>query len=144
MHKNDFHNKIKQKFYNTLFGLKENIPIIVGVLLLISMIKYSPLIKFLQWLNDNFFSVVFSDIIWSIAAWNPINSYIITSQLWDFNWKIVFITTFLIARVTVGFLQIPAEVYFFGKKFTFVRNLVSFVIAIVAWYVVAYLFNFIT
>jgi hypothetical protein len=42
----------------------------------------------------------------------------------------------LVARITVGFLQIPAEVYFFWKKFAFLRNLISFLFAILAGLIV--------
>jgi len=127
---------LKQKFFNTLFGLKENIPIIIGVLLLISMVKYTILFSYLQNLKDDIFSVFIADIIGSIAAWNPINSYIIADQIWDLQDKIIVITTFLIARVTVWFLQIPAEIYFFWKRFAILRNLVSFVFAVLAGVIV--------
>ena len=127
---------LKQKFLNTFFGFKENIPIIIGVLLLISMIKYTPIFSYLQNLKDDIFSVFIADIIWSIAAWNPINSYILADQIWNLEDKIIVITTFLVAWVTVWFLQIPAEVYFFWKRFAIVRNLVNFVFAVLAGIIV--------
>ncbi len=127
---------IKQNLINIFYWLKENIPIIVGVLLLISMVKYSPIFNCLQNLKDNFFSVIIADFVGSIAAWNPINSYIIASQIWNLQEKIIVITTFLVAWVTVWFLQIPAEIYFFWRKFAILRNLVSFVFAILAGLIV--------
>jgi hypothetical protein len=42
----------------------------------------------------------------------------------------------LISWVTVGIIQIPAESYFFGKKFTITRNIISFVFAILGAYLV--------
>ena len=134
-------NKFKNKLLNTLVWLKENIPIIIGVLLLTSIMKYTPIFSYLQNLKDNFFSVFIADIIWSIATWNPINSRIITSQIWTLDKKIIVITTFLVARITVGFIQIPAEIYFFKKKFAILRNLISFIFAILAGIITYFLFN---
>lgn len=133
---------IKQKFLNTILWLKENIPIIIGVLLLISMLKYTPIFSYLQNLKDDFWSVLISDFIWSISAWNPINSYIIASQIWNLQDKIIVITTFLVAWITVWFLQIPAEIYFFGKKFAILRNLLSFIFSILAALLVYLFFRF--
>ena len=132
MPKNDPNYTLKQKLNNTLSGLKENIPIIIGVLLLVSMVKYTPFFSYLQNLKNNVFSVFIADVIGSISAWNPINSRIIASQIGDLQDKVVVITTFLIARVTVWFLQIPAEIYFFGKRFAILRNFISFIFAVLA------------
>jgi hypothetical protein len=54
---------LKQKFYQTFFGFKENVSIIIGVLLLISMIKYSHFFVYLKNLKDDFFSVLIADVI---------------------------------------------------------------------------------
>lgn len=132
---------LKQKFYQTFFGFKENVSIIIGVLLLISMIKYSHFFVYLKNLKDDFFSVIIADMVWSISAWNPINSYIIASQIWNLQDKIIIISTFLIAWVTVGFVQIPAEIYFFWKKFALTRNLVSFIFAILASVMIYFLYK---
>ena len=128
--------QIKAKLLNTFLWFKENIPIILWVVLLVSLVKFSPFFGYLKNLKDNLFSVVFADIIWSIAIWNPINSYIIAWYIWNIDEKLITITTFLIAWITVGFVQLPAEIYFFWKKFVIVRNLVSFIFAIICWIIV--------
>jgi len=132
---------LKNKIFKTILGLKANIPMILWVLLLISMVKFSSLFFYLRNLKDDFFSVIIADIVWSISAGNPINSYIIAQQIWDLQDKLIVITTFLIAWVTVGFLQIPAEIHFFWKKFAITRNLVSFIFSIICALIVAFLFK---
>ncbi len=132
-------NKLQKVFFNTLLWFKENIPILLWVVLLISMLKHTLFFWYFNNLNDNVFWVLIADIIWSISAGNPINSYIIVSWVWDINSKIILITTFLVAWVTVWFLQIPAEIYFFWKKFAFKRNIISFLLAILIWLSVYFL-----
>ncbi len=131
--------KIKKTLFKTILWIKENIPILLWVILIISMLKYSNLFQFLHNLKENFFSVILTGIIGSIAVWNPINSYIISWEIWT-N-KILLISIFMITRITVGFIQIPAEIYFFGKKFAIRRNIISFVLAIVWTYLIYFLIN---
>jgi hypothetical protein len=78
-----------------------------------SMVRYSPVFSYLEKLDNDLFSTLVADFLGSIAAGNPINGWIIVSQIEDWQSKLIPITAFLVARITVGFLQIPAEVYFF-------------------------------
>jgi len=131
---------IKKNLIKTFLWLKELFPLLIWVLLLISLIINSNFINnILNWLNDNLISIIIADIIASVSAWNAINSYIIASQFWDFNKNIIIISTFIIAWVSVWFIQIPAEIYFFGKRFTIIRNLIAFIYAIFGWYIIYFL-----
>jgi predicted Fe-Mo cluster-binding NifX family protein len=67
----------------------------------------------------------------SIFAGNPINSYIIGGELLKYNVSLVSVAAFLISWVTVGFVQLPAEAAALGFRFAFLRNLFSFISAIV-------------
>lgn len=131
---------LNKKFRQTLMWFKELIPMLLGILLLISMIKELWLFSYLRsYLDNSFISIVIADIFGSISAWNTINSYIIANSFWDINHNILIITTFLISWITVWFIQIPAEIYFFWKKFTIVRNITSFIFAIIAAYIIYFL-----
>jgi len=132
--------KIKQKILQTFSSIKELLPILIWVLLLVSLINNSDFINnLLKSLDNNFISILIANIIASISAWNAINSYIIADWIWEFGNNIKIITTFLIAWVTVWIIQIPAEIYFFGKKFTIIRNILSFCFATIWWYLVYFL-----
>ena len=134
---------IKKTFKQTLMWLKELIPMLLGILLLISMFKELWIFNYLSnnlW--NNFLSIIIADIFGSLSAWNTINSYIIADSFWNLETNILIITTFLIAWITVWFIQIPAEIYFFGRKFTIIRNLISFVFAIIWAYIIYFLMNF--
>jgi len=132
---------IQKKFKQTIAWLLQNFPIIVGILLLVSILKNSWVFNFLFDLNDSFLNVLISSWIWGLAAWNPINSYIIAWEIWDFESKIILISGFLISWVTVWFLQIPWEIYFLWKKFSILRNILSFIFSIIWWYLIFYFYN---
>jgi hypothetical protein len=55
--------------------------------------------------------------------------------------SIVIVWAFLISWVTVGFVQIPAESYYFGKKYAFLRNLLAFVFSLAWAYAIYLLYN---
>jgi len=133
---------IKKNFIQTLLWFKELIPMLLGIIIIVAMFKEAWIFKFMsKYLNDNFFSVILADIFGSISAWNTINSYIIANSFWKLDNYILIITTFLIAWTTVWIIQIPAEMYFFGKKFAITRNIISFVFAIIWAYLVYFLYN---
>ena len=66
----------------------------------------------------------------SISAGNPITSYIIGAELLKEGVGLFAVTAFLVAWVTVGIIQLPAEAAILGKKFALTRNLISFILAI--------------
>ena len=133
---------LKKNLLKTLMWFKEMVPMLFGILLLISMFKELGLFKYLaNYLGDSFFSVIIADIFGSISAWSTINSYIIADSIWNLQDNMLVITTFLIAWITVWFIQIPAEIYFFGRKFTVIRNITSFIFAIIAAYIIYFLMN---
>ena len=132
--------KIKKSFIQTLNWFKVLIPMLIAIVLLISMIKQSGFFEFIvKYVHNDIYGVIFSDILWSISVWNAINSYIIASSFKNVHSYILVITTFLIAWVTVGLIQMPAETYYFGKKFTIIRNILSFLFAILWAYLIYFL-----
>lgn len=124
---------------NTFAGFKQNIPIILWILLLIAIIKGLWFTEKIAFLDNRFSHVVFWNILGSISAWNPINSYFLVSDIFDSQKNMIVIATFLIAWTTVGILQFPWESYFFWKRFSLLRNILSFIFAIIWGYIIGYL-----
>jgi len=108
------------------------LPLVIGVILLISLL--SPLLKS-NWIVKIFqynilaYSFV-GAIIGSLAAGNPITSYILAGELTKLGISLAAITAFILAWVTVGIVQLPAESIILGKKFAVLRNILSFISAI--------------
>ena len=128
---------------NTLNGFKKNIPIIIGVVLLVSLINtLIPKNLYTKIFTGNIFlDPLLGSVFGSIAAGNPVNSYIIGSELLSNDVSLLAITAFIVAWVTVGIVTLPAEMYMLGKKFAIVRNLISFIISIIIAVLVVMILN---
>jgi predicted Fe-Mo cluster-binding NifX family protein len=108
------------------------LPILIGVVLLIGL--FDAFISE-EWLTSVFSGNVGLDTLWgacfgSIFAGNPINSYVIGGELLKYGVSLFAVTAFIVTWVTVGLVQLPAEIAAFGKRFALLRNGVSFVLAI--------------
>lgn len=70
----------------------------------------------------------------SISTGNPLISYVLGGELLDQGFSLIAVTAFIVSWVTVGSIQLPAEILTFGRRFALVRNIVSFFFAmIIAW-----------
>ena len=126
-------NKLKQSVQKTYNNFKQSLPILLGIILLLALIQ--AVIPH-QWYSEIFtgnqlFDPVFGAMIGSIAAGNPATSYIIGGQLLEEGISLVAVTSFILAWVTVGIVQLPAESLMLGKKFAITRNIVAFISAII-------------
>ena len=79
----------------------------------------------------------------SVAAGNPITSYIIAGELLNKGVSLLAVTAFLLAWVTVGIVQFPAEAILLGKKFAIVRNASSFALSVLVAFAVITILKFI-
>lgn len=66
----------------------------------------------------------------SLSAGNSVTSYIIGGELLKGNISLIAITAFIVAWVTVGIIQFPAEAANLGKRFAITRNFLSFILSI--------------
>jgi len=104
------------------------LPVFVGVVLLVGL--------FNTFISKELLSLIFPgnallDTLCgagfgSILAGNPINSYVISGELLKQGVSLFAVTAFLTAWVTIGLVQLPAEIAALGKKFALVRNALSF------------------
>lgn len=65
-----------------------------------------------------------------VSVGQPVVSYIIGGELLQSGVSMYAITAFIISWVTLGIVQLPLELQFFGGRFTLQRNLLSFIFAI--------------
>ncbi|MFO8100993.1 MAG: NifB/NifX family molybdenum-iron cluster-binding protein [Dehalococcoidia bacterium] len=107
-------------------------PILVGVVLLVGL--FNALVS-REALASVFSGNSVLDTLWgtffgSILAGSPVNSYVIGGKLLDFDVSLHAITALIVAWVTVGLVQLPAEIGALGRRFAFARNGVAFLITI--------------
>jgi uncharacterized membrane protein YraQ (UPF0718 family) len=118
--------------YKSFKSFSASLPVLIGVFLLLGLFRVN---VSTQWISSifrgNFMrDVLIGSVFGSISVGNPITSYIIGAELLKEGVGLFAVTAFLVAWVTVGIIQLPAEAAILGKKFALKRNLISFILAI--------------
>lgn len=118
-----------QKTYRSMVQV---IPQIIGILLLVSLLLtvIPP-----EWYGTVFTGhpvadPIFGAALGSVAAGNPVTSYVIGGELLNTGISLTAVTAFIVAWVTVGVIQLPVEMNILGKRFAIARNLCGFIFAI--------------
>lgn len=118
--------------YKAFKNFAEAFPALLGVILLSGLFRtfvskqiISSIFtgKFLQ-------DTITGSLIGSISAGNPVTSYIIGGELLKEGVSLFAVTAFMVAWVTVGVVQFPAEAATLGRQFAFARNILSFILSI--------------
>jgi predicted Fe-Mo cluster-binding NifX family protein len=119
------------------------LPTLAGVVLLIGLLNaiMSKELLSLVFSGDAFFDTLWGACFGSIFAGNPVNSYVIGGELLEYGVSLFAVTAVVVAWVTVGLVQIPAEISALGRKFAVVRNVVSFFMSIAVAGVTVIVFN---
>lgn len=129
---------LKESAIKALRQLYMALPILLGAILLVSMANaaipksaYAVLFGESELLNS-----FIGAALGSILAGNPVTSYIIGGEFLEQGISLMAVTAFIIAWVTVGVVQLPAESMLLGKRFSLARNLISFVFSIITAFIV--------
>ena len=129
---NDKKKNISSVVFKALKSFGTSFPIMLGVILVLGLFR--------AFVSNQMLSAVFTGellrdtvigaLIGSISAGNPVNSYIVGGELVKENVSLIAITSFLVAWVTVGIIQFPAEATIMGRRFACVRNILGYILAI--------------
>ena len=132
--------RFKTVFNKTWKGFRFIIPILTSVLLVVAFVQaIVPAEAYKKIFTGNLFIDPFiGALLGSISLGNPIVSYIIADKLLSSGIGIVAVTAFIISWVTVGIIQLPAESFYFGKRFALVRTLTSFIGAVAIGIIIGY------
>ena len=124
---------ILNSFLKAFKSFSTSIPIFIGVILLMGLFQTFVSKKMISYVftGESLFDALIGTVIGSISAGNPINSYIIGGELQKSGVSLFAVTAFIVAWVTVGVLQYPAESSILGKRFATFRNVLSFILAII-------------
>ncbi|MGM0482542.1 MAG: permease [Patescibacteria group bacterium] len=123
----------KGAFLRTLKSFGQFLPIVLGSIMLVSiMMTLIPKELYTRVFTGNELVDSFlGSAIGSIAMGNPIVSYIIGGELLEQGVSLVAVTAFIVAWISVGVAQLPAESLVLGKRFALMRNLLCFLTALV-------------
>jgi hypothetical protein len=113
-------------------------PNIFAVVLLSGLImEFVPMDRLSAFLGGGFFTDgLIGAGIGSISIGNPLVSYVLGGELIDQGISLMAVTALLVSWVTVGSIQLPAEIQTFGSRFALFRNGISFVFAILIAFLV--------
>jgi uncharacterized membrane protein YraQ (UPF0718 family) len=115
-----------------LNNMKMSVPILIGILLLVGALN--------TLVPKEFFARIFTGnkaldpligaLFGSIAAGNPLTSYVIGGELLNSGISLVAVLAFIVSWVTVGTVQLPAESLMLGRRFALLRNGISLLMAV--------------
>jgi len=80
--------------------------------------------------------------IGSISTGNPLISYVLGGELLDQGVSLLAVTALLVSWVTVGSVQLPAEIQTFGSRFALLRNGISFIFALIIAFLTLFTLQF--
>ena len=100
------------------------LPILTGVVLLVGLLRAAIPASAIQAVfgGDTLRDTLTGSLLGSILAGNPINSYVIGGQLLEDGVSLYAVGAFVVAWVTVGMVQLPAESIALGRKFGCLRR----------------------
>ena len=110
----------------------ESFPMLLGVILVLGLFRTFVTTRMLStvFAGEPLRDTVIGSLIGSISAGNPVTSYIIGGELVKENVSLIAITSFIVAWVTVGIIQLPAEAAILGRRFACTRNVLGFIFSI--------------
>lgn len=137
-------NKISISLKKTWNQFRQSLPIIFGIILLISLIQtLIPSDKYASLFSGSFLDPLIGSAVGSIASGNPVTSYIIGGELLKNDVSIIAVTAFIVSWVTVGVIQFPAESLMLGRRFALIRNILAFVSSIIIAIITVLILNII-
>ena len=132
----------KKAVKSTAKSMRGMIPILTGILVLISLFNtLVPISAYRYLFRGTIFDPFIGAFLGSVVAGNPVTSYVISGDLLKQGISLLTVTAFMIAWVTVGVVQLPAEISFLGKKFAVIRNVSAFFLSIVVAFLTVILMN---
>jgi len=108
------------------------IPVMIGIVFLIGLFQafVSKEILFSLFSGKQLSDTITGAFFGSLFTGNPINSYVIGNALLKLDVSLYAVTALIVTWVTVGIIQLPAEISVLGLRFALSRNLAAFILAI--------------
>lgn len=137
-------NKLKNANQKTAKGILGMLPIIFGVILLVSIVNIIiPQSTYTTFFTGNtWLDAIKGASLGSVLTGNPVTGYILGDGFIKVGIGLVAVTAFIVSWVTVGIVQIPAESLALGKRFAIYRNLSAFVMSILVAIITTLILNY--
>ncbi len=104
-------------------------PLLLGIIGLVGLFQILVTPKMLAALfrGNPLVDTLIGTLTGAAAAGNPVVSYLLGGELLSQGISLYAVSAFILSWVTLGFIQLPAEVEVFGGRFTLYRNILAFV-----------------
>ena len=137
-------NHIKDNLRKTIKTFINVVPIIVGMLLLTSLVitVFPEQISAGLFGNGDILDTLLGTSIGSIAVGHPLASYLLGGELLGGGVGLIAVTALIVAWVTVGIVQLPAEAMMLGTRFAVYRNVICFIATILIAFLTVYTLSF--
>lgn len=114
-------------------GMGRALPIILSVVFLLGLVRVAVTPAQLETLftGRGGLDILLGTVAGSVSTGNAVTSYVLGGELLAQGVRLSAVTAFLVAWVTVGLVQLPAEAALLGRRFALVRNATSAVSAII-------------
>ena len=124
--------RLKTALVNTFKTLTMVMPMLLSVIGLMGLFEALVTPEMIQ---SVFKGSVLSDTligtgVGAISVGQPFLSYAIGGELLDEGVSLYAVTAFILSFVTLGLIQLPLEWSLFGTRFTVLRNVLSFIFAL--------------
>ena len=124
-------DKFNKALHQTTAVFVTVLPILCGILLLLSLLHQLFHDSYQSWFSGNYLlDPLIGAFAGSICFGIPITSYIAGGELLHAGVSLLAVTAFVMTWTTVGLVMIPMEAASLGLRFTVIRNLLNFVFAL--------------
>lgn len=127
---------LKKAFQKAFISFISMMPMLIGVVGLVGLmqiyIRPDMLSSFFGY--GDIMDVFTGTFAGAISVGQGMISYIVAEGLMDQGVSIYALSAFILSWVTLGFVQIPAEISIFGMRFTIYRNILTLISTILVAY----------
>ena len=122
---------MKKAFFKTTQVFKTVVPMLTGVLLLVSLLHQFFKNSYQYWFSGNLIlDPLIGAIAGSISFGMPVTSYVAGGELLHAGVSLLAVTAFIMSWTTVGLIMIPLEASTLGIRFAVVRNILNFIFSL--------------
>ena len=122
---------MKKAFFKTTQVFKTVLPMLTGVLLLVSLLHQFFKNNYQYWFSGNLIlDPLIGAIAGSISFGMPETSYVAGGELLHAGVSLLAVTAFIMSWTTVGLIMIPLEASTLGIRFAIVRNILNFIFSL--------------
>ncbi len=120
---------LKESLKKATIGLISMLPMLFAIILLLGIFDVYVTQDMLTslFVHNNFIDTIIGTTMGAVLTGNPMVSYILGGELTSAGISLYAVAAFILSWVTLGVVQLPAEVEVFGMKFTALRTIFTFI-----------------